>query len=297
MDDQLRALLAVVDEGTFEAAAYELRVSPSAISQRIKALERRVGQVVVRRTTPARPTDAGRVLLAMARQMRLVEDDAMAALGLATGPRTLALAVPADSLATWFAPVLAAAAGWDGITLRLHVEDQDHSARLLRDGDVVGAVTSTATPLAGCRATPLGSMRYLPVAAPSLLAQHSSADAPRRSAGPVTPDLAALPLVRFNAKDDLQHTLLRRRGVDAETPAHLVPSSEGFAAAVRAGLGWGMLPEAQLGDDLDAGRLVRIADDHVDVVLHWQAWRLESARLAQVAHAVRDAARAGLRPA
>lgn len=293
MDDQLRALLAVVDEGTFEAAAYELRVSPSAISQRIKALERRVGQVVVRRTTPARPTDAGRVLLAMARQMRLVEDDAMASLGLATGPRTLALAVPADSLATWFAPVLAAAAGWDGITLRLHVEDQDHSARLLRDGDVVGAVTSTATPLAGCRATPLGSMRYLPVAAPSLLARHAPTGVPRGG----VPDLATLPLVRFNAKDDLQHTLLRRRGIDVEPPTHLVPSSEGFAAAVRAGLGWGMLPQAQLGDDLDAGRLVRIADDHVDVALHWQAWRLESARLAQVAHAVRDAARTGLRPA
>lgn len=293
MDDQLRALLAVVDEGTFETAAYELRVSPSAISQRIKALERRVGQVVVRRTTPARPTDAGRVLLAMARQMRLVEDDAMASLGLATGPRTLALAVPADSLATWFAPVLAAAAGWDGITLRLHVEDQDHSARLLRDGDVVGAVTSTATPLAGCRATPLGSMRYLPVAAPSLLARHAPTGVPRGG----VPDLATLPLVRFNAKDDLQHTLLRRRGIDVEPPTHLVPSSEGFAAAVRAGLGGGMLPEAQLGDDLDAGRLVRIADDHVDVALHWQAWRLESARLAQVTQAVRDAARAGLRPA
>jgi LysR family transcriptional regulator (chromosome initiation inhibitor) len=76
---------------------------------------------------------------------------------------------------------------------------------------------------------------------------------------------------------------------------HLVPSSQGFLAAVAAGLGWGMVPVAQLGEVPD-GALVRLAGrEHVDVPLYWQAWRLRSPRIDPIAEAVTAAARAGLR--
>jgi len=288
--DHLRALAAIIDEGTFEAAADLLGISPSAVSQRIKALETSVGQVVVRRGVPCAPTEAGAVLLRTARQVQVLEAETRHALGHGASSRTVTpVAVNADSLATWFVPVLREAAGWSDTTLDLHVEDQDHSSRLLRQGDVIGAVTADPAPVNGCRVERLGLMRYLPVAAPDLHRRFTTASGV---------DWPGMPVLRFNAKDDLQHQLLRARGVDRSPPAHTVPSFEGFHAAVRAGLGWGMLPELQLGADLADGSLVLLEDRaHHDVALHWQTWTLDSERLHRITDSVRRAGRQRLRPA
>lgn len=286
--DHLRALLAIVDTGTFEAAARALHVTPSAVSQRIKALESQVGRPVVQRTVPCTATAAGAVLVRMARQLAVLEADALAELHPAGGgPGELSLAVNADSLATWFVPVLAEIAGWGDAIVHLHVEDQDHSADLLRAGEVIGAVTSDPVAAAGCAVHALGTMRYQPMATPALR------DAHRRGGGI---DWARMPFVRFNAKDDLQHAFLAGRGfVDGSPPVHVVPSSQGFLAAVAAGLGWGMVPVTQLGD-VPAGTLVPLpGGGPVDVPLHWQAWRLRSPRIDRLTAAVSAAARAGLR--
>lgn len=281
--EHLRALAAVIDEGTFEAAAHRLHISPSAVSQRIKALEKSAGQVVVRRAVPCTPTDAGAALLRLARQMQLLEAEAREALGLDSVVTATPVAVNADSLATWFMPVLADAAGWADTTLNLHVEDQDHSSRLLRKGDVLAAVTSDPALVNGCRAVRLGAMRYVPAAAPGLR---------ERFTGAAGPDWDAMPVLHFNSKDDLQRDFLASRGAAGVSPFHTVPSSEAFVAAVRAGLGWGMVPELQVGSDFDDGRLELLdARAHHDVVLYWQCWTLQSERLDRLSEAVRRAGR------
>lgn len=283
--DQLRALLAVVEEGTFEAAARRLHVTPSAVSQRIRALESATGRVVVQRGTPCRATEAGTVLLRAARQVQLVEQEVAAALeGPEHGRAVLAVAVNADSLATWFRPVLGEAGGWDDAVLRLRVEDQQLTDALLAKGEVMAAVTEDPVAVSGCSVRPLGAMRYLPLAVPDLVERFSRD-------GRV--DLAAMPVVDFNAKDALQQELLTARG-GLRPPVHEVPSSEAFLAAVLAGLGWGMVPEHQLGDALTDGRLVRVARGHRDVPLYWQRWRLASAQLDRLSEAVSGAA-TGLR--
>ena len=145
------ALVAIADHGTFEAAARHLHVTASAVSQRIRALESDVGQVVVRRTTPCRPTPAGEELIRLARQTRLLHDEVRDALAHGhLGTVDLPVAVSADSLATWFRAALADVADWPDVALRLHVEDQAFSADLLRSGDVLAAVTSEPTPVQGC---------------------------------------------------------------------------------------------------------------------------------------------------
>ncbi len=284
--DQLKALMAVVDHGTFEAAARALNVTPSAVSQRIKALEAGVGHVVIQRGTPCTPTGPGTVLLRTARQMSVLEADARASLGDPERPLTTPVAVNADSLETWFVPVLFDAASWAD-PLRIEIEDQDHSIRLLQRGDVMGAVTSEPASVSGCSSEPLGVMRYLPVATPALRERHLRS-------GKV--DWAHMPMLRFNAKDDLQHRYLARRRCPHEPPVVLIPSSHGFANAARAGLGWGMIPESQVGDALETGELVRLGRDHIDQQLHWQVWKLASPRITRMTDAVRAAARAGLRP-
>ena len=190
---QLEALAAIADHGTFDAAARHLNVTPSAISQRIRALESEVGQVVVQRTTPCRPTPAGEVLVRLARQTRLLHDEVRDALAHGhVGIVDLPVAVSADSLATWFRAALIEVADWSDVALRLHVEDQAFSADLLRSGDVLAAVTSEPTPVQGCSVEPIGHLRYVPAAAPDV------AERWRRGRGA---DWAAMPMVVFNEKD------------------------------------------------------------------------------------------------
>ena len=278
---QLDALVAIADHGSFDAAARQLRITPSAVSQRIRALEAAAGQVLISRGTPCRPTPHGEWLVRLGRQTRFLYDEAAHALTDATTVE-LPVAVNADSLAAWFRDVLAEAASWEGTSIRLRIEDQAYSQELLRRGDVLAAVTSDATAVQGCSVDSLGALRYLPAAAPGLIArwQHGT-----------SPDWAAMPVVIFNAKDDLQHELLRRYGVvDGPAVVHQVPSTADFYECVRLGLGWGMLPEPQARADLASGQLIRLSDDVIDVPLYWQRWRLDSPKLAALTAAVCTAA-------
>lgn len=290
--DQLAALVAVTDHGTFEAAARHLHVTPSAVSQRIRALESAAGRVLVQRSAPCRPTLAGETLLRLARQTELLYAEARDALSETERRVELPLAVSADALATWFRDVVGEVATWDGSVLRLHVEDQAWSARLLRSGEVLAAVTSDPVAVQGCAVERLGALRYRPAAAPGF------AERWRRGH---SYDWTAMPVVVFNEKDDLQHEVLRGHGVDAAPVQHRVPTSADFHEAVRLGLGWGMLPEPQLLPDLASGRLVTLGSPtsgraRLDVPLHWQRWRLDSPSLDRLTDAVRRAARAHLRP-
>ncbi|MFG3103905.1 LysR family transcriptional regulator ArgP [Streptomyces sp. NPDC048182] len=290
--DQVRTLLAVVDEGTFEAAAALLHLTPSAVSQRVKALEQRTGRVLLLRTKPVRPTESGVVLVRLARQIARLERDAFADLGLtgAGEPTRVSVAVNADSLATWFLTALSLVPEELSLCFELRREDEAHTAALLREGAVMAAVTSSPEPVPGCSARLLGRMRYLPCAAPRFAAE--------RLAGPLAEVLPAAPVVVFDRRDDLQDGFVRGLGAGgASATRHHVPASEGFVAAVAAGLGWGMVPAPQATPLLETGRLTLFAPDRpVDVPLYWQQWKLDSPALAAVAEAVVTAAGGVLRP-
>lgn len=283
---QLDALVAIADHGSFDAAARHLHITPSAVSQRIRALEAAAGQVLVSRGTPCRPTPHGEWLVRLGRQTSLLYAEASQAIASATTV-DLAVAVNADSLGGWFRDVLAEVATWPGTALRLRVEDQAYSQELLRRGDVLAAVTSEPAAVQGCRADPLGALRYLPAAAPAVAGRWRRGE---------SPDWAAMPAVIFGDKDDLQHELLRRHGAGpGPAVVHHVPSTADFYAAVRIGLGWGMLPESQARADLAAGALVRLSTDMIEVPLYWQRWRLDSPKLAALTDAVRTASARHLR--
>lgn len=287
--EQVRTLLAVVDEGTFDAAAAALHVTPSAVSQRIKALEQRTGRVLLQRTKPVRPTESGAVLVRFARQLARLERDAWGELGLsgAGQPQRVSVAVNADSLATWFLPALSRA---PGLCFELHREDEDHTAALLREGLVMAAVTTAAEPVPGCTVRPLGRLRYLPVAAPEFVRVHLQG-------APLPEALSRSPVIVFDRKDDFQDGFVRRLGGGSAGPLrHQVPTSEGFVEAVAAGLGWGLVPESQAAALLGTGRLALLAPGRwVDAMLHWQQWRLDSPGLAALADAVSATAAEALR--
>nr|MCW2728207.1 Chromosome replication initiation inhibitor protein [Aeromicrobium sp.] len=281
---QLAALAAVVDEGSFDAAASALHVTPSAVSQRIKALEQTAGQVLVRRTKPSEVTEPGQVYLRLARQIdALIGAAQVERRGEAQEHVTVPIAVTADSMATWVLPALAALP--PGICLDLHRDDQSRTADLLRAGTVMAAITSVVEPVQGCRSTRLGITRYRPMATPAFVEQWF--------ADGVTPDaLAVAPMVVFDRNDDLQDQYLRRRTRRRlAPPRHHVPASADFAEAVALGFGWAVLPFEQSSEREDRGLLVEVdPGHHVDVVLHWQQWTLQTPALEAVAAAIRGAA-------
>ncbi|MFD6288159.1 LysR family transcriptional regulator ArgP [Streptomyces sp. NPDC060205] len=295
--DQVRTLLTVVDEGTFDAAAAVLHVTPSAVSQRVKALEQRTGRVLLMRTKPVRPTESGEAVVRFARQLARLERDTRAELGMSgtEEPARLSIAVNADSLATWFLPALSRVSEDLPVCYELRREDQDHTAALLREGLVMAAVTSSPDAVTGCSVRRLGRMRYVPVAAPALAARWFEG----RSGAALREAFAVAPVVTFDRRDDIQDAFVRTlvrgargpRGADgprgASAVRHLVPTSEGFVEAVAAGMGWGMVPEVQAGPLLGAGRLVRLAPERqIDIPLFWQQWKLDFPALAAVAEAV-----------
>ena len=280
---QLATLAAVLDTGSFEAAARELHLTPSAISQRIRALEDLAGAVLVQRVRPCVATSAGEHLLRLARQVADLEADTDAVLRHRDAPATLAIAANADSVSTWFVDALRAAGATTGAAFDVRVDDENHTAALLRSGNVMGAVTTAAEAVQGCRSVALGALRYRAVASPDL--------------GIVDlPSLVAAPQARFHATDHIPAQLVARATRRPLTGiVHTVGAGDGYLAAIRAGLGWGAIPELLAAEHLASGALVEVAGGrHLDVALRWQHWRIASAPLISLTDAVVSTARTHL---
>jgi len=289
----LSALAVVVREGSFERAARALHVTPSAISQRIRLLEERVGCALVVRGQPCHATDMGRRLCQHVDRVHLLEQelkDALPALA-PDGPVRLRLpiAVNADSLATWFSPAVAAFAADAPVLMDVTVDDQDHTSEWLHSGAVLAAVTGNARPATGCNSRPLGAMRYLAAASPAFVQRYFSD-------GVGAGSLARAPSLVFNTKDELQtrwaHRLCHRH---VELPRHTLPSSQAFVTAALAGMGWGLHPQALIASHLEEGSLVMLLPDTpMDVPLYWQQARAASALLDGLNRQILAAAQAAL---
>lgn len=286
---QCEAFLAVVEVGSFEQAASQLHLTPSAVSLRVRGLETHLGEALVVRTRPCRATRVGRQLMQHLQRTRLMEKDLLSGIaGVEGGDAffSVAMAVNADSLATWLLPALAGALQREHIALELVVDDQEHTYALLEAGLVNACVSAQAHAMRGCVAEPLGTMRYRMVASPAFVAQWFKRGITRAA-------LARAPAVVFNRKDQLHASvLLRIFGLPATAyPCHHVPASEPFVAAIRLGLGYGMVPELQTGDAMDRGELVDVLPEAAtDVALYWHAWAQQSPRLDRLTRSMKAAA-------
>jgi len=275
----LDCLAALADEGAFERAANALNITQSAVSQRLRSLEAQVGQLLVVRSRPLRLTEPGKLLLRYARQLQALRLDVARELGsgAARGER-IAIAINADSLATWVLPALDPVVQLglsQGFGLELVVDDQDFTHDRLRQGEVLGCVSTVAQALRGCGVQPLGVMRYVAVASPAFMA----AQLPD---GLTAANFASTPFVVFNRKDDAQVQWVSKAfGLRApRLMERHVPSSEAYARAVQAGWGVGVAPELLVRSQIATGELLALRPElSVDVTLYWHQWKLVSESL------------------
>jgi LysR family transcriptional regulator (chromosome initiation inhibitor) len=290
---QSEALLAIIDTGSFEQAAALLHISPSAVSQRVSAMELALGTPLVIRSRPCRPTSAGQRLVQYLRRSKLLEEEFLSGMQEEDArPLSLALAVNNDTLGTWLLPGLAEFLARENILLDITLDDQDHTYTLMERGQALAAIATEPQAMRGCVALPLGIMRYRMLASPAFAARWFpdglNRDAARRA-----------PMMVFDRKDLLQANFMQREfGLPPGSyPCHYIPSSESFMRAIELSLGYGMLPEQQYGERLASGALLDLAPGkYADVALHWHSWRVQSPKLERLSEAVLAAARRALLP-
>ncbi|MGO4737136.1 LysR family transcriptional regulator ArgP [Bosea sp. 2KB_26] len=283
----LAAVAAVAREGSFERAALALGVTPSAVSQRVKGLEERLGAILLTRGVPCRPTEIGAKLCAHVEQVRLLESEVVHDLpGLAvqeTGATTVRVAVNADSVSTWFPRAAAQFAAETGAMLDLVMDDEAHTAERLRTGEVLAAVTADPALVPGCKIYPLGAIEYVATASPGFISR-SFPD------GVHAASLQEAPMLRFDRRDELQARWARQAwGTPVSPPVHWTPSTQGMLDMTLAGLGWSMTPLPLATPHLDAGRLVELPPHRpISVTLYWQRTRLAARLLDRLTHCVRS---------
>ena len=285
----IAAVAAIVREGTFERGAATLGITPSAISQRVRGLEERLGAILIVRGQPCEPTELGRTLCAHLDRVRLLEHDLAPSLGTAATPAetpiTLLLAVNSDSLSTWFPAAIAAFDPGPNVTLDLTLDDEARTADRLRANEVLAAVTGDPDPVQGCKTIPLGTLRYAACATPAFVARHFGDG--------VTADaLTRAPHIRFDRHDTMQARWAREaHGIDLAGPVHWVPSTLGLRDFILAGVGWGMKPVQLVDAHLASGQLVELPPAlRLDVKLYWTVARLHATVLRQLTQAIREAA-------
>lgn len=283
----LRAVATVVQTGSFERAATVLNVTPSAVSQRVKQLEERLGVVLVVRGTPCTATEKGEWLCRHMENVGMLEAELFGQLPALVDPDeprqrvTLQIATNADSLGTWFVEAMSTFARNSSYLLNIAVDDQDHTAEWLQRGRVIAAVTSLEKPIRGCRRFALGVLRYHATATPDFVARNFPQ-------GVTAEAIRNAPALTFSQKDRLQSTWVRQTfGRDLDYPTHWLPSPQSFVEATLSGMGWGMNPTQLTREHLASGRLVELVPDTpLDVPLFWQINRFAADRLADLTREV-----------
>ncbi|MYM23190.1 ArgP/LysG family DNA-binding transcriptional regulator [Duganella sp. FT135W] len=267
----LSALDAVIDYGSFDKAAAALAITQSAVSQRIRMLENSAGELLIVRSQPPSPTEAGQRLIAHYRQVRLLESALDKRPGDAEARPEIAIAVNADSAATWLQEAVTPLMQNGDCMLHIRLDDQDHTLSMLREGRVFGCVTSETAQVAGTTVTPLGVMRYLCVASPAFAARWFPD-------GMTAHTVQQAPAMNFDRKDMLQTRFIARHtGYTGRYPHHALSSSDGYVRFIEAGLGYGMLPIQQCERQLQDGTLVDLAPgEWLDVLLVWHMWDIQT---------------------
>lgn len=284
---QTHAFRSVIKTGSFEQAAVQLHITPSAVSQRVRALESSLGAALVVRSRPCRTTEAGQRLLQYLERARLLEADLRAELSeRSDAPLVVVAALNADSLGTWFFPALSQVLIRERVLLDLTVEDQDHTYNLLETGLAVGCISTESKPMRGCTASFLGRMRYRMVATPCFVERYFKHGLSREAA-------RHAPVVAYTHKDALQSGfLLQHLGLPVGAyPCHYVPGAEPHYNAIRYGLGYGMVPELLLEHDLANNTIIDLAPEQfTDVELYWHTWAVQSPRMEHLSRQIVEAA-------
>ncbi len=270
----LEAFATVIREGGFERAAREIHITQSAVSQRIKHLEEQFGQVLLQRTTPPKPTSAGKNVLKLYNQVRHLEDDLKGILepDERNSFTTIPVGINADTLDTWFYEAIRPFLEQERVVLDLFVDDQERTHRFLRDGKVLGCISTRSSAIQGCRIEYIGEVAY------GLYCSNTFAEKWFPD-GLELERLTQAPILCFTRDDELNNKIFQQIfGILPEhQPTNYIPSAVMFTDLIKGGMAYGVLPEQQSRNLLRKGGVVDLApQEKVKVQLYWHCSNLKS---------------------
>ncbi len=271
----LEALLAVERERSFEGAARSLGITSSAVSQRIKLLEERIGAVTLNRQTPVTTTEVGAELCRHAEMVLMLEGEVIQRnrqeLGYAVEDfRNIKIAVNDDSLSSWFMGILKANAASDNpYLLEISIADQDYSIDQMKAGSALAAISIHKNPVQGFQSTYLGTHIYRATASPNFIDRYFPA-------GVTVETLQHAPSLRYSSQDDLQIQWIEQVFNAKVFPhSHTIPSSHGFVDACLEDVAWGMHPALMVDDYIAEGKLRELVPGQtLNKPLYWHCSRV-----------------------
>src|ERR1700761_276058 len=249
--DAMQAFVAVADLHGFAPAARKLKLSPSAVTRLVAALEERLGARLLQRTTrQVALTDAGARYLERARRILAdVEEAERAAEGERTRPSgQLVVSAPVGFGRLHVSPVMSAyLKRYGDVSAELRLEDR--ITNLVEDGvDLAVRIGELAD--SSLVARHVGEMRRIVVASPAYLKARGE---PKRPA-----DIAAHDTIQFGATAGLSDWRFREGGEEvriAYAPRLLTNSSDAAIEYAEAGGGLTRVLAYQAAAALKAGRL------------------------------------------
>lgn len=284
----LKALDAVVMEQSFDRAAQRLFITQSAVSQRIKLLEKHFGEPLLIRSTPPQASPLGRLLLGHYQRVLQLEMELNQQLDLQSNQaQTLPLAVNADSLASWLITALSPLLQNKNIQLNLFVQDESTTWERMRSGEALACLSSKEKAISGSDSHFLGYMEYVCVASPDFIARFFKNGVNKQT-------LQHAPAMYFDQYDDM-HLAFLREHYDLQMgqyPCHTIRSSEAFVDLTLASGAYSFNSLFSIETHLNSGRLVDILPEHkIRVPLYWHCWQLGGELMQQLSEQVIDYAR------
>jgi LysR family transcriptional regulator (chromosome initiation inhibitor) len=226
------------------------------------------------RSTPPKPTESGKAIVAHYNKVKLLENDLTKELHMEESESftTISIGLNGDTLATWFFDAVEEVVKKYKILLDLRVDDQEETHRLLKDGEVSACISTLKKPMQSCSAHKIGTMTYRMFVSPKIKDELFPDGFTQES-------LKNIPVVIYNPKDTL-HTQMFKKAFGRQNVEHLkifVPSVEQYLDAIKRGMGIGMMPEMQCKNLLKEGILADAASPHtVEAPLYFHRWNVKS---------------------
>lgn len=285
--DLARTLAAVADAGTLDGAAHELHITPSAVSQRLKALETLLGQVVLVRSKPVRLTSTGASVVRFARQAEMLERETLRTLGLLSDGASRAranAAVEVDLSSVWLT-ALARAAAVTPMDLNI-IEEPVQGPSLVSD-DIAFRITTSSEEMSGSNTVYLGQGVFDAVATPAFIDRWITR-------GVQQADFASAPTAVVRGREDRHHAFVKAASFAPSRALSTVASTSAARALLLEGAAWGLLPRYEARREIQMGRLHRVSTATATERYYLRFAALESEALHALAEHVQVAARTAL---
>lgn len=265
--EAIRALEAILEYQSFEKASKSIGITQSAITQRIQGFESFLGERLLIRKTPYKPTATGQAYLGLLRKVKILESEIESN---SSNKPIIKIAINRDSLDLYFLDIISDKECAEAFALEIIADNQDNTLEYLKSGQVDMCISSESKAIPKHVSTHIGDMEYCLVCSPQFHMKYFKNKTTKEI-------LANAPLVIFDKNDKLQHNFLKENyGVEPMSSISQMPSVQSFKIAIIGGYGYGFVPLLDIQQELKQKKVLEIfPSKKLKVPLYLHQWEYQ----------------------